>query len=116
MLAEAQMMNTIEYRVDCQLLQHLHWDNNLGCRFPIGEAVHADTIKTRVESACCYDFSACMCTVMRRFQTLLSIQLAPLHIGKLEQVHEWESHMVRDFHARWYFPAGAYTRPLLSST
>ena len=23
-LAEAQMMNTIEYRVDCQLLQHLH--------------------------------------------------------------------------------------------
>ena len=37
MLAEAQMMNTIEYRVDCQLLQHLHWDNNLGCRFPIGK-------------------------------------------------------------------------------
>ena len=36
-LAEAQMMNTIEYRVDCQLLQHLHWDNNLGCRFPIGK-------------------------------------------------------------------------------
>ena len=31
------MMNTIEYRVDCQLLQHLHWDNNLGCRFPIGK-------------------------------------------------------------------------------
>ena len=23
-LAEAQMMNTIEYRVDCQLLQYLH--------------------------------------------------------------------------------------------
>ena len=36
-LAEAQMMNTIEYRVDCQLLQHLPWDNNLGCRFPIGK-------------------------------------------------------------------------------
>lgn len=35
-LAEAQMMNTIEYRVDCQLLQYLHWENNLGCRFPIG--------------------------------------------------------------------------------
>ena len=31
------MMNTIEYRVDCQLLQYLHWENALGCRFPIGK-------------------------------------------------------------------------------
>jgi predicted Zn-dependent peptidase len=31
-LAEAQMMNTIEYRIDCQLLAHLHAENNLGCR------------------------------------------------------------------------------------
>lgn len=30
-------MNTIEYRVDCQLLQYLHWENALGCRFPIGK-------------------------------------------------------------------------------
>jgi len=37
-LAEAQMMNTIEYRVDCQLLTHLHWENALGKRFPIGLA------------------------------------------------------------------------------
>lgn len=36
-LAEAQMMNTIEYRVDCQLLQYLHEENLLGCRFPIGK-------------------------------------------------------------------------------
>ncbi|KAG2437818.1 hypothetical protein HXX76_005438 [Chlamydomonas incerta] len=35
-LAEAQMMNTIEYRVDCQLLTYLHEENALGCRFPIG--------------------------------------------------------------------------------
>lgn len=35
-LAEAQMMNTIEYRMDCQLLTHLHAENFLGCRFPIG--------------------------------------------------------------------------------
>eukprot|EP01018_Ginkgo_biloba_P028528 Gb_39236 [translate_table: standard] len=35
-LSELQMMNTIEYRVDCQLLQHLHSENKLGCRFPIG--------------------------------------------------------------------------------
>ncbi len=31
-MAEAQMMNTMEYRVDCQLLQYLHHENNLGCR------------------------------------------------------------------------------------
>ncbi|XP_068653506.1 stromal processing peptidase, chloroplastic-like [Aristolochia californica] len=35
-LSELQMMNTIEYRVDCQLLQHLHSDNKLSKRFPIG--------------------------------------------------------------------------------
>ena len=33
-LAEAQMMNTIEYRVDRQLLEHLHWDNCSARGFP----------------------------------------------------------------------------------
>mmetsp|Transcript_39203 Transcript_39203/g.47468 ORF Transcript_39203/g.47468 Transcript_39203/m.47468 type:complete len:1112 (+) Transcript_39203:2-3337(+) len=37
-LSEAQMMNTIEYRVDCQLLQSLHAENKLGHRFPIGSS------------------------------------------------------------------------------
>jgi hypothetical protein len=36
-LAELQMMNTIEYRVDCQLLEQLHSENPLGNRFPIGK-------------------------------------------------------------------------------
>ncbi|XP_050363025.1 stromal processing peptidase, chloroplastic-like [Argentina anserina] len=35
-LSELQMMNTIDYRVDCQLLQHLHSENKLSKRFPIG--------------------------------------------------------------------------------
>lgn len=41
-LAEVQMMNTIEYRVDCKLLNQLHWENALGERFPIGleEQIH----------------------------------------------------------------------------
>ncbi|GMH43786.1 hypothetical protein BSKO_11720 [Bryopsis sp. KO-2023] len=42
-LSEAQMMNTIEYRVDCQLLKYLHQENALGDRFPIGKT---DQIKT----------------------------------------------------------------------
>ena len=35
-------MNTIEYRIDCQLLEHLHTENALGFRFPIGkeELIH----------------------------------------------------------------------------
>lgn len=41
-LAEAQMMNTIEYRVDCQLLQYLHEENALGSRFPIGKTDQVD--------------------------------------------------------------------------
>ena len=49
-LSELQMMNTIEYRVDCQLLQHLHSENLLSCRFPIGleDQIHrwdVDTIR-----------------------------------------------------------------------
>lgn len=49
-LSELQMMNTIEYRVDCQLLQQLHSENMLGYRFPIGleekiKTWDADTIK-----------------------------------------------------------------------
>ncbi|XP_019423435.1 PREDICTED: stromal processing peptidase, chloroplastic-like isoform X2 [Lupinus angustifolius] len=35
-LSELQMMNTIEYRVGCQLLQNLHSENKLSKRFPIG--------------------------------------------------------------------------------
>jgi predicted Zn-dependent peptidase len=30
-LSEAQMMNTIEYRIDLQLLRYLHEENELGC-------------------------------------------------------------------------------------
>lgn len=40
-LAEAQMMNTIEYRVDCALLKYLHQENALGSRFPIGKTDQA---------------------------------------------------------------------------
>ena len=35
-VAEAQMMNTMEYRVDCALLRSLHRECSLGSRFPIG--------------------------------------------------------------------------------
>lgn len=41
-VAEAQMMNTMEYRVDCALLRSLHRECSLGSRFPIG----------RVEQVC----------------------------------------------------------------
>lgn len=93
-LSELQMMNTIDYRVDCQvrtrevnyilacyciciakndlnfctfssraqLLQHLHSENKLSKRFPIGLE---------------------------------------------EQIKKWDVDKVRKFHERWYFPANA---------
>ena len=48
-MAEAQMMNTIEYRVDCQLLQYLHQENSLGCRFPIGKM---DQVSRMLQGRC----------------------------------------------------------------
>lgn len=46
-MAEAQMMNTIEYRVDCQLLQYLHEENALGFRFPIGKMDQVGLVSDR---------------------------------------------------------------------
>ncbi len=55
-LAEAQMMNTIEYRVDCQLLQYLHEENLLGSRFPIGKT---DQVGAAAAAAACCWFGLC---------------------------------------------------------
>jgi len=35
-LSEMSMVNTIEYRVECAILQALHAENELSVRFPIG--------------------------------------------------------------------------------
>ena len=53
-MAEAQMMNTIEYRVDCCLLKYLHQENALGARFPIGKM--DQVISTR----CCSLSNRCL--------------------------------------------------------
>ena len=36
-LSEASMVNTMDYRVECQLLSALHRENRIGRRFPIGK-------------------------------------------------------------------------------
>lgn len=51
-LAEAQMMNTIEYRMDCQLLQYLHEENALGHRFPIGMVDQARSLRSDFLAGC----------------------------------------------------------------
>jgi predicted Zn-dependent peptidase len=38
-LSEMTMVNTIEYRVECQILGMLHRENRLAKRFPIGKEV-----------------------------------------------------------------------------
>ena len=47
-LAEAQMMNTIEYRMDCQLLRYLHEENELGRLFPIGQVDQVRCLFSRI--------------------------------------------------------------------
>lgn len=36
-LSEASMVNKMEYRVECQILQELHRENIISCRLPIGK-------------------------------------------------------------------------------
>ncbi|KAL7581314.1 hypothetical protein ACA910_006078 [Epithemia clementina (nom. ined.)] len=44
-LSEMTMVNTIEYRVECQILSTLHRENRLAKRFPIGKEVLIQTWK-----------------------------------------------------------------------
>lgn len=57
-LSEAQMMNTIEYRIDCQLLQYLHEENALGFRFPIGKTDLVSILGIRLPLQCHGDSSS----------------------------------------------------------
>jgi len=45
-LSEMTMVNTIEYRVECQILSTLHRENRLAKRFPIGKESLIRTWKT----------------------------------------------------------------------
>ena len=50
-LSEMTMVNTIEYRVECQILSTLHRENRLAKRFPIGKEIlirnwNTDDVKT----------------------------------------------------------------------
>eukprot|EP00897_Mesotaenium_endlicherianum_P002978 jgi/Mesen1/2708/ME000168S01777 len=124
-LSELQMMNTIEYRVDCQLLQQLHSENLLSKRFPIGleEQIHkwdADTIRAFHErwyfpaNATLFvvgDIGSVGRTIemIELLQQLHSENLLSKRfpIGLEEQIHKWDADTIRAFHERWYFPANA---------
>ena len=51
-VAEAQMMNTMEYRVDCALLRSLHRECSLGSRFPIGRVEQVQASQSTCEGDC----------------------------------------------------------------
>lgn len=46
-LSEMSMVNTMDYRVECQILSALHAENKLALRFPIGkeELIRAWTLE-----------------------------------------------------------------------
>ncbi|CAI5976993.1 unnamed protein product [Closterium sp. NIES-65] len=97
-LSEMQMMNTIEYRVDCQLLHHMHSENLLSCRFPIGQEEQVK--KWPVDQ-------------IRAFHDRWYFPAnATLYVvGDLASVSDIirliEVDQIRAFHDRWYFPANA---------
>ncbi|CAI5990129.1 unnamed protein product [Closterium sp. NIES-64] len=97
-LSEMQMMNTIEYRVDCQLLHHMHSENLLSCRFPIGQE---DQVKKWPVDQ------------IRAFHDRWYFPAnATLYVvGDLASVSDIirliEVDQIRAFHDRWYFPANA---------
>jgi hypothetical protein len=58
-LSEMSMVNTMDYRVECQILSALHAENKLALRFPIGkeELIRAWTledVKVRADTCCCH--------------------------------------------------------------
>ncbi len=119
------MMNTIEYRVDCQLLQYLHWENALGCRFPIGKT---DQVRAALRCAllCCAATeqaaaaaavaAACWCRAhqgSRAAAALLpgtlptSLSCSTPCISLPPQVEQWQREEIMGFWGRHYFPANA---------
>ena len=93
-MAEAQMMNTIEYRVDCQLLQYLHEENALGFRFPIGkmDQVISDHCACGCNTSFSHfslkflDFDAAQATCLTMSVFVFLLQFATHHLYKLQHM------------------------------
>ena len=113
-LAEAQMMNTIEYRVDCCLLKYLHAENALGYRFPIGkteqvsQTPHAGIIY--LSHLSWYDICHAISTGSVACE-LLCVACELLWYAKRDcaggQVEQWDRAALVDFWQKWYFPGNA---------
>jgi len=118
-LGYVQMMNTIEYRVDCQLLQHLHNENHLGCRWV--RACFLDTLPTGVLvlrgwPPWCGTFPRTRMSSVGKVQHAYQWSRLHMHvcalicrfpIGKVEQVDQWSRDQLLAFWKKWYFPANA---------
>ena len=78
------MMNTIEYRVDCQVRNRISLGNS-SCQICVLNNI--DSILQHLY-----------------FENKLSIRFP---IGLEEQIKKWDADKIRKFHERWYFPANA---------
>lgn len=116
-------MNTIEYRVDCQLLQYLHEENNLGYRFVLtrvelfavqSSRMQSGTVQVGAWVGRAWAASACLYARVRvPFPACIPFLHVRPHppprfpIGKTDQVKQWPQDLVHAFWKRWYFPANA---------
>jgi secreted Zn-dependent insulinase-like peptidase len=119
-LAEAQMMNTIEYRMDCQLLRYLHEENELGRLFPIGQVEQVRPPSQRWCPVTAHALSACVLaprSAMHRghaappSQHACMLRTCSRHASwpcsGCVQVKKWDRAKLRAFWEKWYFPANA---------
>lgn len=88
-------MNTIEYRVDCQLLAHVRSDPNTGKRR--GSAVSRERLLRSL-------FFRCSPAFQLHWENALGCRFP---IGQMSQISGWPLAALRSFHSRHYFPANA---------
>lgn len=98
------MMNTIEYRVDCQLLQFLHEENNLGHRWAV-LVPRPQGWWPRFQPSS--GGGGLPCGEVVQQGSHLQTHTPRFPIGKTEQVKQWPQDRVHAFWRRWYFPANA---------
>lgn len=96
-LSELQMMNTIEYRVDCQVLKRISSGIKLIFLQNISSVFFLLTFF-------CFYFLWLQLLQHLHSENKLSKRFP---IGLEEQIKKWDADKIRKFHERWYFPANA---------
>ena len=104
-LSEAQMMNTIEYRVDCQLLTHVRCEGGAARRRGRSRSSSLARDPTRhsfLSFSLFLSSSSLLPASQLHWENALGNRFP---IGQAAQIPGWSAEQLRSFHSHWYFPA-----------